>query len=368
METKHKKIHNCCNRGTKKYNSVCLVGGRSGGHIVPCLTLAQRYKEQHPDKQILFFCSTKPIDLTVMREQGTHIDTVVPLPLQPLSSRSPFAFIRTIWSYVRSFVTSFWHLYTTAPEKVITTGSDVAIPVVLAAYILRIPVKLYEVNAIPGKAVTFLARFSTEIAICFAQTARYFPRHTCSQEQYPLRFTINADTQKISSACKTILILGGSQGSQFINKLIQQLFLTHPELKERITVAHQYGNDASTVWDDWYAERGITATTCSYTNDLAAWYQQADLVICRAGAGSLFETVAYTKPMICIPLETHQTDHQLDNARACAQEYPELCHVIRQHELHTPEKLYELMQVLLTPSANLPVQPQGMDTQSPLAE
>ena len=352
MNMINKKANDSWHHGKKK-SSICFVAGRSGGHIVPCLTLAQQYKEQHPDAHVLFFCSTKPIDATVMRQQGAHITTITYLPLIQITSRSPRTLMRFAWSCMQSFIMSFCQLYKLRPEFVTTTGSDVAIPVVLAAYILRIKIKLCEVNAVPGKSTKLLAGCANEIAICFAQTAHYFPRYTCTIEPYPLRFK-NTQKRELSSlrTYKTILILGGSQGSHFINTLIQDLFMQYPDLKQHVTVIHQYGNDTRIAWDNWYNDHGIRAKTYNYTNNLEELYQQADLVICRAGAGSLFETLAYHIPMICIPLETQQTDHQLDNARACAQEHPDLCYMIRQQELILPEKLYTTLQALLSLPAN----------------
>lgn len=333
-------------------NTICFAAGRSGGHIVPCITLAQQWKQQNPDGQVVFFCSTKQIDRTVMKKSGKSVDQIHYLALEQLS-KEPIRLLKFVYTFLCSFGTSLFYLYKTKPKKLISTGSDLAIPVSCAAYLLQIPIELYEVNATPGKTIKLLAKLTSTIAICFASTQRFFPRHKCTLTEYPLRFNKqNIPSSKQPNEKKNILILGGSQGSQFLNKLIKQLYSCYPELKEKISVTHQFGNDHSIDWNAWYADRNIEAETFAYKETIQNCYEKTDLVICRAGAGSLFETVAFKKKMICIPLEIKQTDHQLDNARACAQEYPELCYVVRQKNLKNQQKLYELMMSLLFPLAN----------------
>ena len=101
-------------------------------------------------------------------------------------------------------------------------------------------------------------------------------------------------------------------------------------------------NACSTITDDFYHNEnlqnfyktiGINGTVFAYEQNLAPYYQIADLIICRSGAGTLFETLFFKKTCITIPLETTTTDHQLDNAYALQEEYPHLFYVLRQKDL-----------------------------------
>src|SRR5207244_2358621 len=146
------------------------------------------------------------------------------------------------------------HLKLHRPEAVITTGSHVAIPVCIAAKILGIPIELYELNVVPGKTIKFLAPLSYKIWICFEQSIRSLPSNKCSLTDYPIKFfdTSNIMAQKdaltsfsLDTKRKTIVVLGGSQGSAFINDLIKNWVEKNPSMHAQIQIIHQTG--ASTI-------------------------------------------------------------------------------------------------------------------------
>lgn len=310
--------------------TLCCVAGRSGGHIIPCMTRAQ---QEAPDHDILFFTTNHPLDTQIIRNyhQVTHH---LPLPLMNVPR----------WWWMPLFVTqamycffkSFWTLLRNRPSKIVTTGGYIAIPVCLAGFILRIPIELYELNAVPGKAAYWLAPFATHIFVCFKRTQQYFKQPTHIRS-YPVRFT--HETAAINPtdlmpgydrAKKTILILGGSQGSDFLN---QQLCHLVTLAGNNIQIIHQTGAAHVDLLKKFYEQQQVCNAVFAYHQDLYKYYQLSDVIICRAGAGSLFETLFFKKPCITIPLETASTNHQLNNAYALRDEHPELVTVLRQQEL-----------------------------------
>ncbi|NBQ18022.1 hypothetical protein EBU24_06940, partial [bacterium] len=134
-------------------------------------------------------------------------------------------------------------------------------------------------------------------------------------------------------------ILGGSQGSFFINELIKKACLIDKNYFSNIQIIHQTGQQVDSL-KEFYQEQNIVNLTFSYTAHINEFYPAADLVICRAGAGTLFETLFFKKPALVIPLETITTDHQLDNALSFSKEHPELFSVLRQKELETNSSLF----------------------------
>ena len=160
----------------------------------------------------------------------------------------------------------------------------------------------------------------------------------------PLNITTSIDQstalQKLGlSNKKTVLILGGSQGSLFLNQYMQQ-WVNDPSFPANdIQIIHQTGSIDDTDWNELYASKNITAHVFSYYPDLALMYAAADLIICRAGAGTLFEIKFFNKPCIIIPLMTNTTTHQVDNAHAMASEYPELFHTITQSDVEKDQSL-----------------------------
>lgn len=314
------------------------MAGKSGGHIIPCLTLADDLRAQSERTKILFFSSNTDLDKKILAEDpriSSHI-------MLPLSKKNKF-FLITLWHIVSSFFISLFYLCKHSPKKIITTGGIVAIPTCLAAFILRIPIILYSLDAVPGKAIQFLTPFAAHIFTCFSSSQKYFPAHRCTVAPYPIKYKdeqvlITKETALhnlgLSLDKKTIVILGGSQGSLFLNNCMKQLinaFLGHK--KANIQIIHQTGSLDSTDWQRFYQDKNIQAYVFSYTSNLEQVYKAADLIICRAGAGTLFEVKFFNKRCIIIPLETKTTTHQVDNARAMSNEYPELFSVIMQRDV-----------------------------------
>ncbi len=332
----------------KTDHTICCVAGKSGGHIVPCLTLAQQYQQEHANTHVLFFSTDTTLDHTILDTNKTvnaHITFNLDSPKNML--QYPHALFRVL----RSFFTSFYHLYTAQPTVVISTGGLIAVPVCFAAWLLRIPIELYELNAVPGKATLLLARIATTVHICFEKTATLMS-YPCTLSPYPVRFThaekmmTQHDAQThvgCPSGHKTLLILGGSQGSIFLNTMIKEFIQAHHTLP--IHIIHQTGAADTTDWQQLYNTHGVSALVFAYHNNIALCYSAADLIITRAGAGSLFEIAFFSKPSIVIPLEADTTDHQVDNAYAIQEQLPALFTVIRQQEItDDPTVLHSLIQ------------------------
>jgi UDP-N-acetylglucosamine--N-acetylmuramyl-(pentapeptide) pyrophosphoryl-undecaprenol N-acetylglucosamine transferase len=334
------------------HSTICCVAGKSGGHIVPCLTLAQQYKHEHPDTKVLFFSTDTTLDHTILDTNKT-VDTHIALKID--SPKSIFQYPILIWRLLRASCTSFYYLLVHKPTCIISTGGLVSVPVCLAAWLLRIPIELYELNAVPGKATLLLARMATGIHICFEKTAAAIP-YACTLSPYPVRFTqiqkeiTHQDAQTLVGCPhnhNTLLILGGSQGSLFLNNSIKQFVEQNNTLP--LHIIHQTGAADSTDWQQFYQQHNVCALVFAYHDNIALCYRAADLIITRAGAGSLFEIAFFNTPSIVIPLEADTTDHQVDNAYAIQEQLPTLFTVVRQKEIAAdPIAFHALIRDMLT--------------------
>ena len=132
---------------------------------------------------------------------------------------------------------------------------------------------------------------------------------------------------------KTLFLLGGSQGSLLLNNLLKIFITTNQQVSNSIQIIHQTGSYDTTNWKKFYASAGIPAITFSYSHQIKDFYLLSDLVICRAGAGTLFELLFFKKHSIIIPLVAKTTDHQVENARAMAAEHPDLFTIIEQKQV-----------------------------------
>ncbi len=313
--------------------TLCLVAGRSGGHIIPCLTLAEKYLQQKQYTAFIFFTSKKNLDHRIIANYSC-IDQIISLSLENIPYKQPWKYPLYIISFLWSCFVSIYRLWEIKPEKIISTGGYIALPVCIAGRLLKIPIELWELNAIPGKSALLLARFSTTINTCFKEAQHYFPFATCTMNEYPIRFEKHSSlSNKTFTKPIIILILGGSQGSQFLNTLMQKWLITAHDLFSHIHIIHQTGNNFLDAVKKFYRDNDISADVFDFDDQLYQYYQQATIVICRAGAGTLFETVFFKKPCITIPLETKQTNHQYANACSLAEQYPNIITVFRQHDI-----------------------------------
>jgi UDP-N-acetylglucosamine--N-acetylmuramyl-(pentapeptide) pyrophosphoryl-undecaprenol N-acetylglucosamine transferase len=326
------------------------VGGGSGGHIQPALMLAQKHLEAHPHDKIWHFALDKAIDRHILKNE-TLPKRIVFLAQRALSS-SPLRALLFGLSLIKNILLCSWLILRQRPAQVISTGGIASVPLCLAAFIMRVPFTLYELNAEPGKATKFLHHFASFTYVVFKECipllrgSRYTP--------YPLRFSSHDLKNKNALISKdltaagfndsriTILILGGSQGSRDIN----QAFKTWAEKSrtKQIQVIHQTGSNDSFDWKGFYERHHIPAHVFSFNKDLHNFYQLADLIICRGGAGTLFEIAFFKKPCLVIPLESNYTAHQAENARAIARENPLFCVIDSNHTPH--EALEQFLQSL----------------------
>lgn len=345
---------------------VAFVAGKSGGHILPAFTVAQEMRQkQHCT--IVFFSHDSVIDRDIIRS-ATGVDVHYTIPL--LGCRRWYHFIGLFVKLNMVFMQCLIRLKKHKVQKVVSMGGALSVPVCLAAWVLGIPITLYELNAVPGKAVTFLARFAQRIITCFPSARPLFSKYAykVSDKTYPLRFQESHKLSKgearallkIPSDTRVLFILGGSQGSQFLNTFAEgyvryRTCMHGPD--ESLVVFHQIGTQEEqnsttqgcSAIEHFYKRLGVSAVVFGYREDIQLYYAAADLVIARAGAGTLFELIFFAKRSLIIPLEATTTKHQLDNAYAMAAQYPSLFSVYRQLELeHSPEEMYRYVDVLLS--------------------
>lgn len=303
--------------------TIFFVAGKSGGHIIPALTLAQRIAAQRPQVALGIFVNNTPLDRALIAN-NSYLKYQEVLP------------INTWFSLVRSFLKSFSVLWKTRPERVISMGGLISVPVCLAAWLLRIPFDLYELNVVPGKAVKFLAPFATNIFVCFKETLAYLPKATVAA--YPVRFAENAKLEPRAARVqlglepdkKTILVVGGSQGSRSLNACMRALILSG---SREAQIIHQTGVHDVEAMKQFYAKENVPALVFAYRDDINICYSAADLVITRAGSGALHELQFFGNRAIIVPLEIASTDHQVANAQAFVALRPAVWRMVREADL-----------------------------------
>jgi UDP-N-acetylglucosamine--N-acetylmuramyl-(pentapeptide) pyrophosphoryl-undecaprenol N-acetylglucosamine transferase len=323
-------------------HKIFFVAGKSGGHIIPALTLAQKISREQPHIALGIFVNDTSLDRSLIKD-ASYIKQQIPVLLKGKLA------------LIKAFFTSLSVLRKAAPDKVVSMGGLISVPVCLAAWVLRIPIELYELNVEPGRAVKFLAPFATRMFVCFKETLSYFSQ--AKVIDYPVRFQAE-DKLVPQQACEllslpfhktTIFVVGGSQGSRSLNACMLGLIHNITALERAgLQVIHQVGNNDIAGLQEAYAKAGIDALVFAYRHDINLCYSAADLVITRAGSGALHELQFFNKRALIIPLETASTDHQVANARAFAALQPAVWRMVREADLATHDAVfYNEVQVLL---------------------
>jgi UDP-N-acetylglucosamine--N-acetylmuramyl-(pentapeptide) pyrophosphoryl-undecaprenol N-acetylglucosamine transferase len=327
----------------KKNNLVCFVAGKSAGHILPALTIANNLKVANVNTKIIFFSNHTKLDFNLLKN-NPNINRHIALRLMQIPYQKPWRCFTFAGQIIKSLWSSYQVLKTEQPRQIISTGGLVSIPICLIGKYLKIPVTVYELNVEPGKATKFIAHFADEVKVCFQKTKQFLTTNKCTLTPYPTRFTkldytltkkdalnfVKQDNPKFSQKHKTILILGGSQGSLFINELIHKFISQYKN--DNLQIIHQIGQNDNFNWHSFYLAKKIPAIAFSYQSNLMPYYIAADLIICRAGAGTLAEITPLNTPCVIIPLQTGYTSHQLDNAIEVANDHLQI-EVLKQNDV-----------------------------------
>lgn len=349
-----------------KVQRIFFAAAGSGGHILPALVLAQQWLNKNPTGDVWFFTSSRSLDQKLV-QQSSVVHRSIFFNLETFSLKTWWKIPIVFFQVLHNMLTIFWYILRWRPEKIVCTGGLIGIPLCVIGRLMGVLVEVYELNAVPGKAVKALMPFAHKLNTPFVQAAQHCHllgksfSHKCEVVPYPLRFCqttqkIDAETifdainqtlkkQKSSSVTfssikKTIVIVGGSQGSTFLNKAIQQALAQNSTFAQSVQIIHQTGMNELEFYKQWYQQNHIVAYVFDFDAQLNWYYQIADLIICRAGAGTLFEIAHFGKQSIVIPLVASTTTHQKDNAAAIAEQYPNLFTVLEQQELEQNGNLF----------------------------
>ena len=298
-----------------------IAAGGTGGHIYPALAVARSLRAQSDAPELAWVGGHRGLEERLVR------DAEPGLPLTRLalrSLRSVDLSVHAVLDPARLMLSvpqATALLLRDRPEAIFTTGGYVAIPVMLAAAPLRIPVVLWEGNVIPGRSVRTVARMATRIAVSFEATCKTLGG-SCYVTGTPIRDVSGIDRLEarerlaLGPTDRMMMIFGGSQAVRRFNGAVSEAL---PRLIERVHVLHVTG-DAG--YSGALGDREVlpAALRSRYRphpflrDDMLAALASADLVVGRAGSSTLAEVTALGLPMVVVPYP-HAAGHQRANAR-----------------------------------------------------
>lgn len=296
--------------------AVVIAGGGTGGHVFPGIAVAEALQRRWPQSRVLFVGTDRPLEVAALARAG--FDHRV-LRVEGLKRRGR---LRQIWALMRlpaGLMAAVGILRGFKPDVVIGVGGYAAGPVVLAAWLLRIPVALCEQNIVAGVTNRIAARFARRIYVAFAGTD--FGRHGAKVRLTgnPVRASIveagRRRRQRLPDGRLHVLVLGGSQGAHKLNAAVVKAleFLEDPSAWRFV---HQTGPADEASVREAYRRRCIEAEVAAFFDDPGACYAGADLAVCRAGATTVAELAAVGIPAVFVPFPFAADDHQARNVQA----------------------------------------------------
>ena len=294
---------------------VVIAGGGTGGHLFPGIALAKALKRQDMDIEISFVGTQKGLEAKVLPREGFELKTILSAGLLGKKRLSRWM------SWVKLPVgtaQSMCFLIRKRPDLVVGVGGYASGPLVLSAWILRVPILIHEQNSIPGLTNKWLGKIANKVAVSFKESAKFFSKDKIEVTGNMIREEFCQPRETFPKGPRglfRVLVLGGSQGAHSINVAMMEALESLTSKKGNIHITHQTGESDFAMVKREYEKSGFSHDVRPFIDGMAEQYRKASLVICRAGATTLAEVTACGKVSVLIPYPHAAHNHQEKNAR-----------------------------------------------------
>ncbi|WP_435624849.1 undecaprenyldiphospho-muramoylpentapeptide beta-N-acetylglucosaminyltransferase [Flagellimonas sp.] len=309
-----------------------LSGGGTGGHIYPAIAIANELKRRYPESEFLFVGAKDKMEMEKVPKAGFKIEG---LWISGLQRKLTWKNIMFPLKLISSLIRAGKILKKFNPDVAIGTGGFASGPLLKKAAQRNVPYVLQEQNSFAGITNKLLAAKANRICVAYENMERFFPKEKIVKTGNPVRADlVSIETDKQNSLSffeldqnkKTILILGGSLGARRVNQLIESKLGFFKN--QGVQLLWQCGK---LYWEDYKNHESETVKVKAFVNRMDLAYSAADVIISRAGAGSVSELCLVGKPVLFIPSPNVAEDHQTKNAKALEIENAAL--VLKESEL-----------------------------------
>lgn len=301
---------------------IIISGGGTGGHIFPAVSIANALKKQHPDTEILFVGAEGRMEMQRVPAAGYRI---IGLPVAGFDRKHLLKNIGVLVKLVRSQLKARKIIKDFKPHAAVGVGGYASGPTLKVAGSMGIPTLLQEQNSYAGVTNKLLAKQAAKICVAYEGMERFFDKNKIILTGNPVRQNL-LDTKLsreeavrsfgLDTTKKTVLIIGGSLGARTINRCVMQgLEKIKASGVQFIWQTGKFYIDEAKAAVRQAGELPMLYVT-DFIADMATAYRAADLVISRAGAGSISELCLLEKPVILVPSPNVAEDHQTKNALA----------------------------------------------------
>ncbi|HVW82714.1 MAG TPA: UDP-N-acetylglucosamine--N-acetylmuramyl-(pentapeptide) pyrophosphoryl-undecaprenol N-acetylglucosamine transferase [Candidatus Paceibacterota bacterium] len=315
--------------------TIAFAGGGTGGHFYPNIAIAESIQDLVRKERLiaprLYYLAPSEFDPQALYENEIQF---IRIPAGKLRRYKSFAnytdALLTFWGVITA-VLALFRIY---PDVVVSKGGYASVPVAIAARILAIPLIIHESDAKPGRANLLAAKWAKSIAVSYASAEKFFPakvRGKIARTGIPVRRELaHLETEgakqylQLDESVPTVLVLGGSSGSERIN---ETLIAALPALVGEANLIHQCGK-AHLRQVELVAKVALQGAPHAARYHPADYLDAltlrraagaADLVVSRAGATAIAEIARWGKPAILIPIPESVSHDQRANAYAYAE-------------------------------------------------
>ncbi len=292
---------------------IVVTAGGTMGHINPALAIIEEFKRQEKNLEILYIGTHNRMEKDIIPKLGINY-----LPLKIYGfSKNPFLDIKNIFLIKKAIKKCMKVMQEFKPDVVIGVGGYVTYPVVVAAHKLNIKTFIHEQNSIPGKSNKMISKYADLIGISFKKSQEYFPKdkriiytgHPSGVKALSA-IRVNKKDLGLDEKKKLVSVVAGSLGSEAMNNKFREYL---KEREDNLEIVYITGK---TFYEEFKNNQfSKHVKILPYYDNLPGLLKISDLVISRAGAGSLFEILALEKPAIIIPSPYVANNHQYYNAK-----------------------------------------------------
>ena len=312
---------------------IIISGGGTGGHIFPAVSIANAIRELCPEAEILFVGAEGRMEMQRVPDAGYRI---IGLPVAGFGRQHLWRNFSVILKLLRSQWKARKIIKEFRPQVAVGVGGYASGPTLKTAGMMGIPTLIQEQNSYAGVTNKLLAQKADRICVAYEGMEKFFPSEKILLTGNPVRQSLldNQITRKTAASAfgfnpnlKTVLVLGGSLGARTINQTLAAglaLMKAHPEVQFIWQTGKIYIDQVKAAITAFTGEAVRNARVGSIPNlyvtdfikNMNNAYTLADLVISRAGAGSISEFCLLGKPVILVPSPNVAEDHQTKNALA----------------------------------------------------
>ena len=307
----------------KREYKIIISGGGTGGHIFPALSIADAIKSIQPNADILFVGAENRMEMQRVPEAGYKI---VGLPIAGFNRKQLWKNIKVLWLILKSQRKARNVIKDFKPQVVVGVGGYASGPTLKTAAQMNIPTIIQEQNSYAGVTNKLLAKNAKMICVAYEGMERFFPHEKLKLTGNPVRSNLVAKAANREEAMKSmgldpakkcILIVGGSLGARSMNESVLsniELIKSNSDIQFIWQTGKFYFEEMKQRVQD--AGKPANLIVTDFVTNMADALAAANLVVSRAGAGSISEFALLGKAVILVPSPNVSEDHQTKNAMA----------------------------------------------------